>query len=53
MKNPKKQLQSQNQKKQPDKTRLEQEIRKIKNLYDSFPSYIDKSTKDLVVKYNL
>ena len=34
-------------------TRLEQEIKRIKNLYDSFPSYVDRSTKDLLVKYNI
>lgn len=53
MKSQKKQLQSQSQKKQVNKTALEQKIETIKNLYDSFPNYIDKSTKDLLIKYNL
>ena len=53
MKNQKKQTPNQNPKKQMDKSETEKKIEKIKNLYDFFPNYIDKSTKNLLLKYNL
>ena len=53
MKQQKKQPQKQNLKNQLNKRRFSQKLEKLKSLYDSFPNYIDKSEKDLLIKYNL
>lgn len=53
MKSQKKQLYLQAQKNKANKTGFSQKIQRIKNLYDKFPDYIDKSTRDLLIKYNL
>lgn len=51
MKKQKNQLQSINRKKL--KTELEKKLSEIKRLYEVTPDYIDDSTKELMIKYNL
>lgn len=49
----KKHPQRQNQKQRQSKSDSEKIFEKVKSMYDSFPDFIDKSTKDLLAKYNL
>lgn len=53
MKQPINKLPNQSNKKQANKTVFEEKIEKIKQAYSSTPDYIDKTTKELMQKYNL